>query len=626
LHFFTSELICCDGPGCNKAYHAKCVKVDINTLPLTWYCPSCDNGSSGQLNSKSAASESVQKNSNNNGDEKKDGNIEVIDLVASPTPTKAKKSASKSSNDKATASTSAANNNNTATTSTTANSNNAERDAPKLTSQQQTVKNFLMQSNPTTTAPSAQETTNGQEKSSNDKLPQKTQHQHQENTTNSSSTQNQQQQKPTRKRAKKVASLHTVTVPNGVVSGDKFHVSLGKGKLMGVICPQDVYSGDKLIVLEPGVKEPPIAAKTIANMNMQNFTNGIDSSLDSSLIANTFWTVLWPALQSQGWTYTRQLHYNFGSLSIFLPGKESVDKSKNELNVHYFNSITSVRSYIARLPQYTKVIQIFDAEIVKCKQAIEEADEKKKRRKRARVEPVLDAWKSLKSREHIKIGSQYQVRSLPRAGSHVRGEGNIHSLNYIKDSKQEQLWNTLSDSLPVLTPSLWYEWAKEPNFLNQFHQATIESKKQMKGIALYLSKPKEFCLWYYYSNYKPNKELYNPLKKMMNEVKEQENSDECAICEEGGELICCETCPQSYHLKCLGLTASDVEHVEKWSCPICVRRQRNQLSPQKSSPRKKERIDSDSLQESDKMDCEENPSPLLNMPFIEKPISPGFDV
>ena len=235
------------------------------------------------------------------------------------------------------------------------------------------------------------------------------------------------------------------------------------------------------------------------------------------------------------------MHYDFGSLSIFLPGKQSVDKSKNELNVHYFDTIMSVRSYIARFPQYTKVIQIFDAEIIKCKKANEEANEKKKRRKRARVEPVLDAWKSLKSREHLKIGSQYQVRSLPRAGSHVQ-----HSLNYVEDSNQEQLWNTpSSDSPPVLTPSIWYNWAKEPNFLNQFHQATIESKKQMSAVGSKLSKPKEFCLWYYYSNYKPNKELYNPLKKMMNDVKEQENSDECAICDEGGELICCETCPQS---------------------------------------------------------------------------------
>ena len=37
-----ADLICCDGAGCNKAYHATCAGIeDINTLPETWYCPSC---------------------------------------------------------------------------------------------------------------------------------------------------------------------------------------------------------------------------------------------------------------------------------------------------------------------------------------------------------------------------------------------------------------------------------------------------------------------------------------------------------------------------------------------------------------------------------------------------------
>ena len=32
-------MICCDG--CEKAYHAECIKVDADTLPDVWYGPCC---------------------------------------------------------------------------------------------------------------------------------------------------------------------------------------------------------------------------------------------------------------------------------------------------------------------------------------------------------------------------------------------------------------------------------------------------------------------------------------------------------------------------------------------------------------------------------------------------------
>ena len=130
--------------------------------------------------------------------------------------------------------------------------------------------------------------------------------------------------------------------------------------------------------------------------------------------------------------------------------------------------------------------------------------------------------------------------------------GKMHTISCIihlhltfSPSRNDQIWNKAT-SIPTLTPTIWYEWAKDPNLLGQFHRAITESKKQMNALALSISKPVNFCLWYYYHEYKKstNKVMYESLKKMMIEEKEK-NSNECAICNEGGEILCCDTCPDA---------------------------------------------------------------------------------
>ncbi|CAA7038890.1 unnamed protein product [Microthlaspi erraticum] len=47
----------------------------------------------------------------------------------------------------------------------------------------------------------------------------------------------------------------------------------------------------------------------------------------------------------------------------------------------------------------------------------------------------------------------------------------------------------------------------------------------------------------------------------------RENDDLCTICKDGGELLCCDTCPRSYHTVCASLPSLPSE---RWSCKYCL--------------------------------------------------------
>ncbi|NXN29852.1 AIRE regulator, partial [Nycticryphes semicollaris] len=49
----------------------------------------------------------------------------------------------------------------------------------------------------------------------------------------------------------------------------------------------------------------------------------------------------------------------------------------------------------------------------------------------------------------------------------------------------------------------------------------------------------------------------------------QENEDECAVCGDGGELICCDGCPRAFHLACLVPPLPSVPS-GMWQCSSCV--------------------------------------------------------
>lgn len=57
---------------------------------------------------------------------------------------------------------------------------------------------------------------------------------------------------------------------------------------------------------------------------------------------------------------------------------------------------------------------------------------------------------------------------------------------------------------------------------------------------------------------------------------ETDHQDYCEVCQQGGEIILCDTCPRAYHLVCLDPELEKAPE-GKWSCPHCVSEEVNLL-------------------------------------------------
>jgi len=65
----------------------------------------------------------------------------------------------------------------------------------------------------------------------------------------------------------------------------------------------------------------------------------------------------------------------------------------------------------------------------------------------------------------------------------------------------------------------------------------------------------------------PHCEINGPENQDVDE--EDEHMEFCRVCKEGGELLCCDSCPSSYHLKCCEPPLDDVPDAH-WTCPRCA--------------------------------------------------------
>lgn len=179
----------------------------------------------------------------------------------------------------------------------------------------------------------------------------------------------------------------------------------------------------------------------------------------------------------------------------------------------------------------------------------------------------------------------------------------LHNNNYcvksaLKDYKRvEGLYNNKRTSSKL-----------DRNESRKFDELIREKQKNFSSIAKTLKRKRSDCLTHYYI-WKTNDRSYQKLKKVWKE-------QYCAVCEDGGDLIICDSCNLSFHIGCLKPPMTTVPEGE-FFCHFCrddkkVTNKRNDilLSPIQSAGRRRLSLSST---------CSKGSS--ISTPFIEGVVS-----
>ena len=184
----------------------------------------------------------------------------------------------------------------------------------------------------------------------------------------------------------------------------------------------------------------------------------------------------------------------------------------------------------------------------------------------ALYDQIWDAVMSVKARNRGENIDQY-IGSL-QSYQKARGMCILHKCAYsVLSTKQHECHN---NQKMVMLPSSSAATMLEGEPLSiiersVFNNALHEYRKQWTKIANVVGTSSNRCLIHYYSTYKSgdDRSLYLREKTLW------EQSDECVVCQDGGELICCDGCINAYHLSCINPPLEELP-TGQWFCYECV--------------------------------------------------------
>ena len=401
-----SDLICCDG--CEKAYHADCINVDEDKLPDIWYGPCCEKRSAKKVSARPGEMKTSVMNATK-ATECVAFNKSTVHAPAKSSPKgESEKSGGGNFNPSKQIIT-----NSTAVkktmqigTKVIQNVKQQPRPQPCVTNATEPTKEAM-----NTTKKVMQHPTRPFVIGKSPSLYKTALPQCKEPSLSTTTT-----PRPYIKPAEvdpivppsKQSTFRTVRVPPGVSEGSMFHVLLEGGLKIGAVCPNGVQPGQTIVLLEPECHSAPMAPEKIVAMNEARLLKGFEN-VEASVVKRIFWGVLFPRLKARGWSMKRETKYNFGAYTFCW--------AKNSVTKQHMESISDVLK-AAMSDEYCKdAVELFYSSIEQHKLAIKQKQESRKRKR-------LEEMNTDDQDKKIGIGINYQVRSIPRAGTHELGSSN----------------------------------------------------------------------------------------------------------------------------------------------------------------------------------------------------------